>query len=60
VELFLDQENSMLGGLIQEEGLKLVVHNPKNPPLVDEQGIRVKPKTAISVAVKQVKLSNFH
>jgi hypothetical protein len=54
LELFLDQGNYMLKKLSKKAGARMVLHDPKVPPLPDEYGIDLQPNTASSVAVQLV------
>ncbi len=54
VELFLDQSNYMLQKLSKKGGVRIVVHDPKSMPMVDEFGMDLQPNTATSISVQQV------
>jgi hypothetical protein len=45
----------MLAKLSKNAGAKLVIHDPKLPPLPDEYGIDMQPNTASSMAIQTVK-----
>ena len=54
-EVFLDQKNYMLNKLSKKAGARLVIHDPKSPPLADEYGVDLQPNTATSVSIQQVR-----
>ena len=53
--MFLDQKNYMLNKLSKKAGARLVIHDPKSPPLADEYGVDLQPNTATSVSIQQVR-----
>ena len=45
----------MLNKLSKKAGARLVIHDPKSPPLADEYGVDLQPNTATSVSIQQVR-----
>ena len=54
VEMFIDQANYMINKLSKRSGMRLVLHDPKTPPMPEEEGLDLAPNTASSVAVQMV------
>ena len=52
--MFIDQTNYMINKLSKRAGMRLVLHDPKTPPLPEEEGLDLAPNTASSVAVQMV------
>ena len=57
IEMFIDQTNYMINKLSKRAGMRLVLHDPKTPPLPEEEGLDLAPNTASSVAVQMVTLT---
>ena len=55
--MFIDQTNYMINKLSKRAGVRLVLHDPKTPPLPEEEGMDLAPNTASSVAVQMVTLT---
>ena len=60
VEVFLDQNNYMLNKLSKKAGARVIVHDPENPPLADEDGLDLRPNTASSIAIQVVSVFCLH
>ena len=54
IEMFLDQTNYMINKLSKRSGVRLVLHDPKIPPLPEEYGLDLAPNTASSISVQLV------
>ena len=54
IEIFIDQANYMINKLSKRAGVRLVLHDPKTPPLPEEYGLDLAPNTANSMAVQMV------
>ena len=52
--MFLDQTNYMINKLSKRAGVRLVLHDPKIPPLPEEYGMDLAPSTASSISVQLV------
>ncbi len=50
----MDQTNYMKGVLSERAGVRLVIHNPDDYPMIDEFGLDLMPGTASSVAIQMV------
>ena len=59
VEIFLDQSNYMRNKLSKQAGVKIVVHDPNNPPSPDEIGFVLRPNTAGSIAIQKTIFSRL-
>ena len=59
IEVFIDQANYMIKKLSKRAGVRLVLHDPKVPPLPEEYGLDLAPNTASSMAVQLVSTSRL-
>ncbi len=55
LELFLDQSMYVPGATSAEAGARLVVHSPREFPVLAEKAVSLGPNTAVSIAVQEVK-----
>ncbi len=60
LKIFLEQTQYMPASLSAEAGARLVVHDPTGYPRVDEDGMNIKPNTAVSIAVQKVDRGSIH
>ena len=59
LELFLDQGNYLKNRLSKENGARIVIHDPKTPPLPDENGLDLAPNMANAIAVQQTQIQRL-
>ena len=59
LEVFLDQKNYMLNKLSKKAGARIVIHDPRSPPLPDEYGLDLRPNTASSIAIQKTEISRL-
>ena len=57
MEVFLDQDNYMVNKLSKKAGARIVIHDPRSPPLPDEYGLDLRPNTASSIAIQKTNIS---
>ena len=59
VEIFLDQSNYLGNKLSKQAGAKIIVHDPKMPPVPDESGFELRPNTENSIAIQKTSFSRL-